>query len=151
MLLDGRIRANTSPDAKSSFCVYWLIGTNDDAKKVNMQRSYVDTTCEVNMKIVGTGVDLHQLWSETDMPSVPVLINPDAIQAHTQLLTTDDKDAAKLLKKQTDEKADIAAKHKSANSAECKEGTTTDGSKRVLNLSGSKVKPGPDAKRPKSK
>ena len=103
------------------------------------------------MKIVGTGVDLHQLWSENDMPSVPVLTSPDAIQAHTQLLTTDDKDGAKLLKKEADAKAAIAAKHKSANSAEGKEGTTTDGSKRALNLSGSKVKLGPDAKRPKSK
>ena len=65
--------------------------------------------------------------------------------------TTDDKDVATLLKKQADEKAAIATKHKSANNAEGKECTTTDGNKRVLNLNGSKVKPGPDAKRPKSK
>ena len=112
-----------------------MVGATDDAKKVNMQRSYVDTMCDVNMKIIGTGVNLHQSWSETDLPSIPVLINPDAIQAHTQLLTTDDQDVAKLVQKEADAKAAVAAKPKSADGAKGKEGT----------------KPDPKAKRPKQK
>ena len=133
MLLDGRIRANASPDSKTSFCLFWMVGATDDAKKVNMQRSYVDTTCEVKMKIADTGVDLQQFWSKTDMPSVQVLTNPAAIQAHTQLLTTDDQDVAKLVQKEADAKAAVAAKPKSADGAKGKEGT----------------KPEPKAKRPK--
>ena len=151
MLLDGKVRANALPDSKTSCCVYWMISASDDAKKVNMQRSYVDTTCEVKMKIADTGVDINQLWSETDMPSIPVLINPDVIQAHTQLLTTDDKDVAKVLKKEADAKAAIAAKSKTAKDAKGEEGTTTDGSKRVLGMIGSSSKTELMRKRSKTK
>ena len=86
MILDGRIRANPMPDAKSSFALYWMVPATEDAKSINMTRSYVKTKCEVKMTAEDHGLSWSQHWSETDMPSVPVLLNPKAIDANTQLL-----------------------------------------------------------------
>ena len=51
LMMDGRVRANPTSESKHSFCLYWMVQITDDKNLVNMERTYVNTTCEVKMSI----------------------------------------------------------------------------------------------------
>ena len=110
LILDGRIRANPMPDSKSSFSLYWMVAHTDVVKHINMVRSYVKTTCEVKMETEDQSLNWYQYWSETDMPSVPVLLNPKAIDANTQLLAGVDAKMQKIIEKDLKSKEKDKAK-----------------------------------------
>ena len=105
LMMDGRVRANPTSESKHSFCLYWMVQITDDKNLVNMERTYVNTTCEVNMSIGDQNVIMRKSWGANDMPSVPVLINPRPIPAHVQILAGVDANMQKLIENDEKKKA----------------------------------------------
>ena len=151
ILLDGRVRASPTAESKSSFALHWLISVTEDAKEANMERAYMETTCEVKMKISDHDIDYYQWWDRTDMPSVPVLLNPKAIAEHTQLVVKDDKAAQKIMEKDKEKASKDKEKEKEKEEADKSASTSaadsSAGKKRAL-VKATPAKAG-SAKKPK--
>ena len=99
-VLDGRVRGNPAPDSKSKFTLFWVVqrAEKDEHKLINMQLEY--TRFEVNASVTIGDKVIPQKWASDELPSIPVMLNPNKVAAHTRLLAKEDKDIKDLYEKQ---------------------------------------------------
>ena len=93
LALDGRgqllmAASGTLDTSDHSGSLYWVVSRTSEAPKANLVLDQVSWEQKVSVTVPALKKrrKTHQVdWSSSEVPSVPVMVNPKAIKAHTML------------------------------------------------------------------
>ena len=89
LAIDGRSRNKMSHKESLKGCLYWLIERTSSPKQANLVLEAVKMKMTLSLTLPTSKKEMKDEWGQTEMPSVPVILNKGPIKARTRLQVLD--------------------------------------------------------------